>query len=70
MSIETLPIEHVNGEPLTLEQRQYLTGYFAGVAARGFRFSDVEPAPAAEAKPKLVEQPKAKEPQFEDDIPF
>ena len=33
MSIETLPIEHVNGEPLTLEQRQYLTGYFAGVAA-------------------------------------
>src|SRR6516225_5691032 len=55
MSIETLPIEHVNGAPLTLEQRQYLTGYFAGVAARGFRFSDVEPAPAAEAKPKLDE---------------
>ena len=55
MSIETLPIEHVNGEPLTLEQRHYLSGYFAGVAARGFRFSDVEPAPAAEAKPKLDE---------------
>jgi ferredoxin-nitrite reductase len=55
MSTETLPIEHVNGEPLTLEQRQYLTGYFAGVAARGFHFSDVEPAPVVEAKPKLDE---------------
>src|SRR5215469_2966702 len=55
MSTETLPIEHVNGEPLSLEQRQYLTGYFAGVAARGFRFSDVEPAPVVEVKPKLDE---------------
>jgi ferredoxin-nitrite reductase len=46
MSSSALPIEHVNGAPLNNEQRQYLTGFFAGVAARGLRFGDVEPAPA------------------------
>jgi ferredoxin-nitrite reductase len=45
MSAAILPIDQVNGEPLTADQRHYLTGYFAGVAARGFRFSDVEAAP-------------------------
>ncbi|MBI5772820.1 MAG: hypothetical protein HZA89_03635 [Verrucomicrobia bacterium] len=30
----------------TPEQKEYLAGLFAGVAARGQRFSDVEPAPA------------------------
>lgn len=30
------------------EQKEYLTGLFAGVAARGQKFSDVEPAPAPE----------------------
>lgn len=30
----------------TPEQKEYLAGVFAGVAARGQRFSDVEPAPA------------------------
>ncbi len=34
----------------TAEQKEYLAGLFAGIAARGVRFSDVEPAPAAEAK--------------------
>ena len=45
MNSGNLPIEYVNGEALNSEQRQYLTGYFAGVEARGFRFSDVEPSP-------------------------
>src|SRR5689334_4991550 len=46
MSTATLPINTINGQPLSSEQTQYLTGFFAGVAARGQRFSDVEPAPA------------------------
>ena len=32
----------------TPEQKEYLSGLFAGVAARGQKFSDVEPAPAPE----------------------
>jgi ferredoxin-nitrite reductase len=48
-----IPFEHINGELLTAEQRRYLIGYFAGVAARGFRFEDVEPAPPQEKKPAL-----------------
>src|SRR5436190_7251203 len=47
MSTERSPIQHLNGSPLTDEQQQYLTGFFAGIAARGFRFGDVEPAPAS-----------------------
>jgi ferredoxin-nitrite reductase len=53
MSSPALPIQHVNGLPLNEEQRHYLTGFFAGVAAKGLRFSDVEPTPAAENKPVL-----------------
>jgi ferredoxin-nitrite reductase len=53
MSSAALPLQHVNGAPLNEEQRHYLTGFFAGVAARGYRFSDVEPNPAAETKPSL-----------------
>src|SRR5215472_5638630 len=41
-----LPVNHVKGEPLTSAQRDYLEGFFAGLAARGLKFSDVEPAPA------------------------
>ncbi|MFO1497215.1 MAG: NirA family protein [Verrucomicrobiota bacterium] len=40
-----LPLDDINGTPLTLDQRRYLTGFFAGVAARGIRFDDVEPSP-------------------------
>jgi ferredoxin-nitrite reductase len=50
MNSATTPIQHINGEPLNDEQRQYLEGYFAGLAARGLKFSDVEPAPAPETK--------------------
>ena len=35
------------------EQQQYLTGFFAGIATRGFRFSDVEAAPSRESKVSL-----------------
>src|SRR5215470_15783872 len=44
----TLPIQHIKGEPLTSAQRDYLEGFFAGLAARGLKFSDVEPAPQTE----------------------
>lgn len=44
----TLPISSVAGSPLSPEQTNYLTGFFAGVAARGQRFADVEGAPAVE----------------------
>ncbi len=50
MSTSLLPIEHVNGVPLTDEQRQYLTGYFAGIAASGFTFADVATPAATSAK--------------------
>lgn len=53
MNSPALPIQHVDGVPLNDEQRHYLTGFFAGAAARGFRFSDVEPNPVAENKPAL-----------------
>src|SRR5437879_1209138 len=48
MSSAALPIQHVKGEPLTSVQRDYLEGFFAGLAARGLKFSDVEPVPAGE----------------------
>ena len=35
MSATANPVEHINGEPLNDEQRQYLEGFFAGLAARG-----------------------------------
>jgi ferredoxin-nitrite reductase len=52
MSKTSFPIEHVNGTPLSDDQRQYLAGYFAGIAARGFAFTDAD---AAEKKPALDE---------------
>jgi ferredoxin-nitrite reductase len=41
----TLPIQDIAGEPLNDVQKRYLEGYFAGLLARGLKFSDVEPAP-------------------------
>src|ERR1017187_6755845 len=43
----TLP-EPLATAGFTPEQKEYLSGLFAGVAARGQKFSDVEPAPAQE----------------------
>jgi ferredoxin-nitrite reductase len=53
MSTATLPIRGINGTPLNEEQEKYLTGFFAGVAARGFSFGDVEPVPRVEQKADL-----------------
>src|ERR1700677_2447256 len=49
MSNDPLPIETINGQPLSQEQKNYLEGFFAGVSARGQRFSDIE-APSAVEK--------------------
>jgi ferredoxin-nitrite reductase len=46
MSNTTLP-EPLAAAPFTPEQKEYLNGLFAGVAARGKSFADVAPAPAA-----------------------
>ena len=51
----TLPIQHIKGQPLNEAQRDYLEGFFAGLAARGLKFSDVEPAPQPE-KPASNEE--------------
>lgn len=45
MSTATLPIDSIAGSPLTPDQASYLTGFFAGAAARGLRFGDVEATP-------------------------
>ena len=44
MSNATLP-EPPASTGFSAEQKEYLAGLFAGVAARGQKFSDVEPAP-------------------------
>ncbi len=48
MSTAILPLNTINGQQLSSDQTNYLTGFFAGIAARGQRFSDVEAAPAVE----------------------
>src|SRR5215467_1278079 len=50
----TIPINEIKGEPLTGAQRDYLEGFFAGLAARGLKFSDVESKPQPE-KPVQAE---------------
>jgi len=40
--------EPITSASFTPEQKEYLTGLFAGAAARGQKFSDVEPAPQSE----------------------
>ncbi len=51
MSPPTLVVTEINGAPLTSDQREYLTGYFAGLEAQGLRFADVEPAPKTAGSP-------------------
>lgn len=41
------------GTDFSPEQKRYLEGFFAGVAAGGVRFSDLAPAPTAPAAPSL-----------------
>ncbi len=49
MSNTTLP-EPILNAGFTAEQKEYLAGLFAGAAARGQKFSDVEPAPTPAAE--------------------
>ena len=51
----TLP-ELPAGIGFTPEQKEYITGLFAGIAARGQRFGDVEPAPAAKNEDLIWEE--------------
>ena len=51
--MNTIPVQHINGQPLNEDQRKYLEGLFAGLAAQGVKFSDVEPAPMLEKKASL-----------------
>jgi len=48
-----IPVQHINGEPLSDEQRKYLDGFFAGLAAHGVTFGDVQAAPVGEKKVSL-----------------
>jgi len=42
-----------NGQNFTAEQKEYLTGLFAGISVRGVAFGDVAPNPATETKHSL-----------------
>jgi ferredoxin-nitrite reductase len=57
MSDSALPFDQIKGQKLNDEQRSYLEGLFAGLANRGFKFSEVEPNPAA-----VASQPRSEEP--------
>lgn len=57
MSNTTLP-EPIASAGFTAEQKEYLSGLFAGAAARGQKFSDVEPSPSAKEDLILEERIK------------
>lgn len=57
MSNVTLP-EPIASAGFTAEQKEYLSGLFAGTAARGQKFSDAEPAPTAKEDLILEERIK------------
>lgn len=59
MNTTALPFDEIKGEKLSNEQRSYLEGLFAGLANRGFKFTDVAPNPAA--TPSAPANPKADE---------
>lgn len=51
MSTSTLPIQEINGAALSTDQNHYLSGFFAGLSQRGYRFSDLAPMPGAPSAP-------------------
>src|SRR2546427_7996198 len=55
----TLP-EPLASAGFSPEQKEYLSGLFAGVAAQGQRFSDAEPAPSAASKEDLIFEERVK----------
>ena len=54
MSNRNLP--GLEGQSLNAEQAQYLEGFFAGMAQRGFSFGDLAPAPTSAPKLDLEDQ--------------
>jgi len=52
MSLE-IPVQTINGEPLSEEQKRYLDGFVAGLAAQGVTFGDVQAMPVAGKKVSL-----------------
>jgi len=44
--MSNIPVQDINGEPLNDEQRKYLEGFFAGLAAHGVSFGDIAPTTA------------------------
>src|ERR1041385_5587384 len=59
MSNVTLP-EPLSGAGFSTEQKEYLAGVFAGVAARGKSFADVEPAPLPPKHEDLIFEERVK----------
>ena len=55
MSTVTIPVTHIKGEPLNEAQQDYLNGFFAGLSARGLKFSEVEPLPQPEKTADLAD---------------
>lgn len=55
MSSVTVPLTHINGQPLNEAQQEYLSGFFAGLWTRGLKFSDVEPTPQPEKPANLAD---------------
>jgi ferredoxin-nitrite reductase len=55
MSTATIPVTHIKGEPLNEAQQDYLNGFFAGLSARGLKFSEVEPLPQPEKPADLAD---------------
>ena len=53
MSSNLIPIQSLNGAPLTAEQQKYLEGFFVGLAAQGVKFGEVESVPVVEKKVSL-----------------
>ncbi|MEI6714875.1 MAG: NirA family protein [Verrucomicrobiota bacterium] len=47
MNTTETPFQTIVGQSITPEQQHYLTGFFAGVAARGLKFADVLSGPVA-----------------------
>ena len=50
---ETLPFDSINGDKLSLEQKYYLDGIFAGLRNRGVTFADILPNPVSTKAPDL-----------------
>jgi ferredoxin-nitrite reductase len=55
-SMKTLLPDEIQSAAFTSEQREYLTGLFAGIAVRGQAFQDVDPSPAEKSEDLIFEE--------------